>query len=141
MIKRKTFITSYSQTLYMVSFKAPEQYLTFNRGKTKCDCECQTATLPRNAILFRLYRKDSAEDYYNILVDLWRRGFFKQLSHGTCQELIKVQDLKNLRLFKTQVRCLDNIDRKLLKTGDILLSRIGSKRSIGKPHLITNVEG
>lgn len=39
-------------------------------------------------------------------------------------------------VINAETRCMDNSDNSLLKTRDIVLDRISSKKSIGEPHLI-----
>jgi len=118
------------------SFKSPKEYMRFMSGNRSCTCVCEAKYPPRNAILIRPTEK--ADEIYELLVEAWRGGKFKFLSHGSCQQFIKTFEIKKeLRgiLKYASVSCIDNVDGSKLKAGDILITRHGD-RGVGKPHLI-----
>ncbi len=120
-------------------FKAPFEITSFMRGNSSCDCRCEAKMLPRNTILVE---SPTPERTYEALKNAWRRNKFGWLAHGSCQIAISkgllkapFSEVKEI-LRPTKLKCFDNIDNTKLKEGDILLTRIGSQRSVGKPHLI-----
>jgi hypothetical protein len=85
-----------------------------------------------------------AKMLYAILDILWKSERTKHYAHGTLQLSLNKRTLKNLLkekvspdlLEKIEISILDNIDNSTLKKNDLLLSRVGSERSVGKPFLI-----
>lgn len=83
---------------------------------------------------------------YEIMVNLWESGNLQhRCAFGTCQLSINTRHLKSelkrtwgLRELEKElnIKSLDNKDCTKLEAGDVLLTRIGSKRSVGKPYLI-----
>jgi len=122
------------------SFDAPVEHRRFMRGNTECNCICSTKHLPRNAILIRAKNKKLQTDkLYDILINAWKKGAFDFIKIGTCQQFIRSNEIKSiLKPVKNHfiISCVDNVDNRILLPGDILLSRIGTGRSVGKPHLI-----
>lgn len=133
-------------------FKTPIIRKTTTRGikgALKCDCTCVSTDLPRNAILIRPHKKDQkiSEAIYKMLNFNFQRGGTYQFAAGTCQLSIRAGDVVNMLgvtlpkaknlLNLAKIQCMDNKDNTEPKIGDILLSRVGTSESIGKPFLIT----
>lgn len=129
-------------TVEKPDFEAPPELCKFMRGNAECSCICSVKHLPRNAILIRPKKKDvPVKKMYNWLVKAWRQGRFRYISMGTCQQQIRKGEIKSDMIARQMhkyytISCVDNVDNHILREGDILLSRIGSEKSIGKPHLI-----
>jgi len=119
-------------------FISPTIYNQFMRGNHECTCFCKSKYLPRNAILVKPKNKKDAEEIYNNLVFEWKKGTFKFLAQGSCQQAINIFNVKkHLRPLgnKARLGCIDNVDNSQLEPGDILLTRHG-ERTVGKPHLV-----
>lgn len=119
-------------------FKSPVLSRKFMRGNQECRCVCETKYLPRNAILIRPHDRKKAEPIYELMEKAWRLGRLKWLSHGSCQQFLKTDELKREFHYVLQyasMSCVDNVDNGGLKPGDILLTRHGEEL-VGKPHLI-----
>lgn len=132
-------------------FRAPTYQRTFMRGNNECDCNCHTKLLPRNVLLIRPKRQNEklSENLYELFEHAWNRGELQRLSGGSCQtairkdtikrifgEFLSSQDLVQNLLNNTTIKCVDNKDNSELQKGDIVLERVGSNKSVGKPHLI-----
>ena len=129
-------------------FDSPNWRSRFKRGNNKCDCSCSATSLPRNAIMIRLkpgvpeeVTTELTKKVYDLVTDMWKGGLFARESQGSCQDFITIARLKEMDPFKRigksiTISTIDNLDNKSLRKGDILLSRIGSKKSIGKPFII-----
>jgi len=120
-------------------FESPVEHPRFMRGNSQCTCICRAKYPPRNALLIR--PMNDSQEIYDKIVSAWRRGIFKRIAHGSCQQFIRVFEVKKeLRdiIGKSAVSCVDVKDGSQLKKGDILLTRHGGydSRSVGKPHLI-----
>lgn len=121
------------------NFQSPTSFYRHMRGNNECVEMCRAKHLPRNAILVE---SDLPLKVYSELVEHWEKGHLGFIAHGTCQLAItkgmlkapysKMKDL----LRDTKLTCIDNVDNTKLKSGDILLTQVGSERSVGKPHLI-----
>jgi len=121
------------------NFTAPMSINFHARGNMECAEICKPKRLPRNAILVKA---NEPVKMYAELDRHWEKGHLGFLAHGTCQLAItkgmlkapysKVRDL----LRDATLKCIDNVDNTTLEVGDILLTRIGTKKSVGKPHLI-----
>lgn len=143
-----------------ISFKSPTSTSVNYVGGLKAHITYTPYQIPRNAILIRPANPSLSEPLYNLLVAAWKSRVFEYYSHGSCQQSIRVRDVKELLHGKSvdtrftwpqvsrfvsvfrenPVLCLiRQVDTNSfeLQAGDILLGRIGSKASIARPYLIT----
>lgn len=120
-----------------VPFETPVQHERFSQGNMHCNCMCYGDELPRNAILIQVKNKDNAKPVYDNVVTLWQNGHFNRMKLGTCQTFIRTREIaKEIDPHIANISCIDNIDNTTLKSGDILINRVESKRSVGKPFYI-----
>jgi hypothetical protein len=100
-----------------------------------------------NLILVRL--TDQAKEIlyppylYYALENLWRQGYFYKYSQGTLQQYIKLEDVKNIQIGEryklsdlAEVKILDDIP---IEENDILIMRVGSKSTVGRPFWVMSV--
>ena len=142
-----------------MNFRSPTSSAVSYVGGLKAHITYTPYQIPRNAILIRPVNPQISEPLYNLLVSAWKTRVFEYFSHGSCQQSIRVRDVKELLHGKTMndrfswpsvdryakafkecpvpctVRQVDTLDYEL-QTGDIILGRIGSKASIARPYLI-----
>jgi hypothetical protein len=101
-----------------------------------------------NLILVRL--TDQAKEIlyppylYYALENLWRQGYFYKYSQGTLQQYIKLEDVKNIQIGEryklsdlAEVKILDDTP---LMENDILIMRVGSKKTVGRPFWVMSVD-
>jgi hypothetical protein len=101
-----------------------------------------------NLILIRL--TDQAKEIlyppyvYYALEHLWRRGYFYKYSLGTLQQYIRLEDVKNIQIGEkyklsdlAEVKILDDTP---LMENDILLMRVGNKKTVGRPFWVMSVD-
>lgn len=102
---------------------------------------------PTNAIRVRV-RKGlslSPETLYEFLLEMFHAGYFRRLAHGTCQQAIRQQYVKDMPLGETGRRLKDIAtvrsvgDPDTLKVGDILLQRVGQTEGCGRPYIVVSV--
>lgn len=129
-------------------FKSPVEKYDYMWSNSKCTANCQAIYLPRNAILIRIEDQELknifGEEIYLLFERIWKSKIYRKYAHGSVYETISIGRLKHLLrkevdpriLDKIKISTLDNIDNSSLKKNDLLLSRVGSKRSVGKPFLI-----
>jgi hypothetical protein len=118
--------------------ESPDKNITFMRGGEECHCVCKPKFLPRNVILLRPVKPEASKPLYELMVVAWKRGEFKKMSQGSCQQAINTHEVRQMfRPIGSHIRvsCLDNVDGGMLRSGDILLTRIGD-RNVGKPYRI-----
>ena len=144
-----------------MNFRSPTSTAVNYAGGLKAHVTYTPYQIPRNAILIRPDMPEQSEAIYKLLVALWKARVFEYFSHGSCQQSIRVRDVKELLHGKTMndrfswpsvdryarafrecpvpciVRQVDTQDYEL-QSGDIILGRIGSKASIARPYLICN---
>lgn len=118
--------------------ESPDKNVTFMRGGEECRCVCKPKYLPRNVILLRPVNTAGSKLLYAAMVAAWRGGHFKKVSQGSCQQAINTYEVK--KMLKpvgkyVRVSCMDNVDGSMLRSGDILLTRIGD-RNAGKPYRV-----
>jgi len=70
-------------------FLSPKYFERVPRGNQECACLCKSVALPRNAILVRPFKTQEASDIYTKLVENWKEGKFKNVTYGSCQQIIK----------------------------------------------------
>jgi hypothetical protein len=104
---------------------------------------------PTNAILVRLTKAGRAEvdhaTLYAWLLYTFNRGYFRRLACGTCQQCIRLRDVKDVpieggRKLKNIATFRAGVDPDSLKPGDILLQRVGTREGCGRPYVVVGTD-
>jgi hypothetical protein len=100
---------------------------------------------PTNTILVRLNASGRAEmgpaDLYVWLLYMFNRGYYRPLACGTCQQCIRLRDVKNVpieggRKLKHIATLRSGVDPDKLRVGDVLLQRVGTVEGCGRPYIV-----
>lgn len=113
--------------------------------------------LPKNNIVVRL-KKDQPliEDPRELFAHFRyvnhkkrKEGFHsgsEYFAHGTCQQFVTKKGIEEMDMAKTGVKLKEVADVKVnvpldkLKDGDIVLSRVGDCKTVGRPHFIRGLK-
>jgi hypothetical protein len=99
---------------------------------------------PENLILVRLTdegRRIVLPEYlYYVLEYIWLSGAWRRVARGTLQKYITVDDVKSISIGEAyrlgDIAEVSILGDKELRPGDILVLRVGSADTVGKPYIV-----
>ncbi len=104
--------------------------------------------IPDNNIVIRLKpvvkQNICVPDYlYYVMQYLWMQGKFDEINHGSVQQFLRSTDIKNIICQDSEgiqhgLGDLAEIfsNKKVFEPDDIILQRVGTKKTIGKPFFV-----
>jgi hypothetical protein len=104
---------------------------------------------PTNTILVRLTKQGREEmDYSTLfawLLYMFNRGYYRRLACGTCQQCIRIRDVKDIpveggRTLRNLATFKSGVDPDRLRPGDVLLQRVGSREGCGRPYIVVGTD-